>query len=227
MARIARWTCGLALFFIFLSTLQVLGVRFINPRITIPVIVHWSADKLHLAKEPFVWPKQTWRRIRDISPHLKRAVLAAEDQRFLEHYGFDFREMYLSFQDALATKRVRGASTITMQTARTVFLWPSRTLPRKIFEAWYTLLLEIFWSKSRILEVYLNTVDWGGAIMGAETASQYYYRISADRLNREQAAALAAVLPAPGKWIPTRPSAFLQNRIERILMDMNKVPLIR
>lgn len=213
--------------FVLLSVLQVLGVRFFNPRITIPVIVHWSADKLHLAREPFVRPKQTWRGMKDISTHLKRAVLAAEDQRFMEHCGFDFREMYLSFQDALSARRVRGASTITMQTARTVFLWPSRTLSRKLLEAWYTLLLELFWSKSRILEVYLNTVDWGGAIMGVETASQHYYRIPADRLDREQAAALAAVLPAPGKWIPTRPSAFLKSRIQRILLDMNKVPLVR
>jgi monofunctional glycosyltransferase len=210
-----------------LSFFQVVAVRFINPRITIPTILHWAADKLHIAEEPFFKPKQTWRSMREISPYLRRAVLAAEDQRFLQHRGFDFHEMAKSFDDILSSKRIRGASTISMQTARTVFLWPDRTLFRKIFEAWYTLLLEILWSKSRILEVYLNTVDWGGPIMGAETASRYYFRVSSDELSRHQAASLAAVLPAPGRWSPTRPTEYVQSRIQRILSDMDKVPLIR
>ncbi len=125
-----------------------------------------------------------------------------------------------------SSRGIRGASTITMQTARTVFLWPERSWLRKAVEAYYTLLIELMWSKERILEIYLNTVDWGEEIMGAEAASQGYFLVPASRITRSQAALLAAILPSPHKWSPTRPNAQVLRRQERILKDMENMPLL-
>jgi len=156
--------------FLVLSVLQVAVLRFVNPPFTGTMISNWVADKMDGREAQ--WPDPEWRPLRKISPHLKRSVLAGEDQRFTAHNGFDFVEMNQAFQDVLTGGRVRGASTITMQVARTVFLWPGRSLARKSLEAYYTVLIEVFWSKKRILEVYLNTVDWGKDVVGAEKASR-------------------------------------------------------
>jgi monofunctional biosynthetic peptidoglycan transglycosylase len=155
---------------------------------------------------------------------LSRAVLAAEDQRFLSHKGFDFIEIKEAARELFSGKGLRGASTITMQAARTVFLWPARTWGRKLAEAYYTVLIEIFWSKKRILEVYLNTVDWGRGVRGVGGASEQYFRISPDSLSRSQAALLAAILPNPHMWSPTEPDKQVLMRKERILRDMEKMP---
>ena len=168
----------------------------------------------------------SWRPLNEISPHLRKAILAGEDQRFLSHHGFDFTEMNLAIQDMFFKREIRGASTITMQTARTVFLWPNRDLFRKMAEAYYTLLIELFWSKERILEIYLNTVDWGQDLMGVETASIKYFHIPASSISRYQAALLVAVLPSPHKWSPIRPNTQVLARHKKILKDMKKMPLI-
>lgn len=157
---------------------------------------------------------------------MRRAVLAGEDQRFLTHMGFDFDEIKDAFKDMFSGEQVRGASTITMQAARTVFLWPARNWGRKILEAYYTILMEAFWGKRRILEIYLNTVDWGRGIMGVEAASIRYFNVPAGRITRIQAARLAAILPSPHRWSPTKPNAHVLRREKRILEDMGKMPLI-
>ncbi len=131
-----------------------------------------------------------------------------------------------AFLDILAERGTRGASTISMQTARTVFLWAGRSWFRKMAEAYYTLLIEMCWSKERILEIYLNTVDWGEGIMGAEAASRNYFHRSSSRLTPTQAALLTAVLPNPRKWSPVHPNGFVQERKERIMRDMLKMPLL-
>jgi monofunctional biosynthetic peptidoglycan transglycosylase len=113
-----------------------------------------------------------------------------------------------------------------MQTARTVFLWPDRSWGRKVAEAYYTVLIEIFWSKERILEIYLNTVDWGSDLMGAESACKTYFHRSCTHISRPQAALLAAILPNPDKWSPTNPSAYVSMRQKTILKDMKKMPLL-
>ncbi|NTV34917.1 MAG: monofunctional biosynthetic peptidoglycan transglycosylase, partial [Deltaproteobacteria bacterium] len=145
---------GLLLLVLFLvvSVAQVAVLRFVNPPFTGAMISSWIADKA--AGREAQWLDPEWRPLRKMSPHLRRSVLAGEDQRFTTHNGFDFVEMNQAVQDALAGGRVRGASTITMQVARTVFLWPGRSLARKALEAYYTALIEVFWSKKRILEVY-------------------------------------------------------------------------
>ncbi len=210
--------------FLVLSVLQVAVLRFVNPPFTGTMISNWVADKI--AGREAQWPDPEWRPLRKISTHLRRSVLAGEDQRFTAHNGFDFVEMNHAFQNALAGGRVRGASTITMQVARTVFLWPGRSLARKSLEAYYTVLIEVFWSKKRILEVYLNTVDWGKDVVGAEMASRKYCRTNASYLTAEQAALLAAVLPSPHHWSPDHPSEYVRERQRRILDDMRKMPLL-
>ena len=160
-----------------------------------------------------------------MSPFVKKAVLAAEDQRFSSHNGFDLIELNAAIKDMVMGKGFRGASTITMQVARTVFLWPARTWVRKGLEAYYTVLLEIFLSKKRILEVYLNTVDWGEGIRGVEAAARAYYHVSASRVSRGQAALLAAILPSPHRWSPIKPNARVLRRQKSILKDMNKMAL--
>ncbi len=167
-----------------------------------------------------------WRPLMEISPHLKQAVLAAEDQRFLDHWGFDFVELGKAIEDALHDKGVRGASTISMQAARTVFLWPDRTLVRKALEAYYTVLIELFWDKRRILEVYVNTVDWGPGIRGAEAACRSYFAVGCDAVSRSQAAALAAILPNPHRWSPVEPGRQVLRRKQRILRAMDMMPLL-
>ena len=210
--------------FVAVSALQVAVLRLVNPPFTCTMISNWVADKVsgHEAQ----WPNPEWRSLRKISPHLRRAVLAGEDQRFTAHNGFDFVEMNQAFQEALAGARLRGASTLTMQAARTVFLWPGRSLARKGLEAYYTVLVEVFWGKKRILEVYLNTVDWGEGVIGAEMASRKYFRTTASYLTAEQAALLAAILPSPHHWSPEHPTEYVRERQRRILEDMKNMPLL-
>jgi monofunctional biosynthetic peptidoglycan transglycosylase len=166
-----------------------------------------------------------WRDLKDISPFLIRAVLAGEDQRFMSHNGFDFIEMNRAFHDLISAKRIRGASTITMQVARTIFLWPGRSWTRKIMEAYYTVLIELLWSKTRILEIYLNYVDWGTGIMGAEAASQKYFHVNSGKISASQASLMAAILPSPHLWSPLNPNKIVSERQKRILRDMNKIHL--
>jgi monofunctional biosynthetic peptidoglycan transglycosylase len=158
-----------------------------------------------------------WRPMSKISPALARAVIGAEDQRFCQHHGFDFEAM----EKALAHNekrpgRIRGGSTISQQTAKNVFLWPDRSYVRKGLEAWFTVLIETLWGKRRIMEVYLNSIEWGPGIYGAEAAAQRIFGVSAAGLNSTQAARLAAILPRPLKWQAAAPGAYVARRSRRI-----------
>ena len=208
---------------VFLFTVfQVLTLRFVNP----PFTFSTTYDRVVQVLKGETWQKPAWHwtSLDNISGHLKRAVLAAEDQRFLNHHGFDFIELKIVLNDLSSAGKTRGASTITMQTARTIFLLPSRSVIRKLLEAYYTVLIEILWNKRRILEVYLNTVDWGNRILGAEAASRHYFNRPARTLTREQAARLAAVLPSPRLWSPIKPSEYVRWRQKRIMEAMDKMP---
>ena len=212
---------------LFLSSIaEVLLVRFVNPPFTTSMVYNWLCSKTTATQER-LWSEQIWRPIHEVSPHLIRAVQAAEDQKFVFHHGFDFEELNYALNDLRTGRRVRGASTISMQAARTVFLWPSRSLLRKSLEAYYTLLVEVLWDKRRILEVYLNTVDWGIGIAGAEAAARKYFQVSASSLSPSQAALLAAILPSPHTWSPLDPSEFVRERQRKIMMDMEKMPVGR
>lgn len=221
LARFGAWGMGVLL---VVTSLQVALLRFVNPPVTVSVI--WEYTRQRVKAKPYRPPAFVWRPIEKISPHLQRAVLAAEDQRFPRHHGFDLVEIREAAKDILFEQRIRGASTISMQTARTVYLLPVRSILRKALEAYYTALIELFWDKRRILEMYLNTVDWGTGVMGAEAAAQRYFKSSAGSLSRRQAALLAAVLPNPHRLSPVRPNDYVQDRVRRIMADMHKMPLL-
>lgn len=210
---------------LLVSVGQVLLLRSVDPPFTVRSA--WAQALQAAGVSDARPPAYVWRPLERISPQLQQAVLAGEDQRFLQHRGFDVIELKIAVEDMTAGDRVRGASTISMQTARTVFLPRSRSLVRKIFESYYTVLIEALWSKRRILEIYLNTVDWGEGIMGAEAAAWMYFKKPADRLDGDEAARLAAILPNPRKWSPVFLSGYATERYLRIVQDMDKMPTIR
>lgn len=214
-----------ALLFLFCFTLvQVAALRFINPPITPNVAWAWAESVIK--NQPEKRPVYLWKKVEQISPHLRRAVLASEDQRFPSHNGFDFNEIKNAYDGLMREKKLRGASTISMQTARSVFLLSSRSIFRKLAEIYYTALIEFFWNKHRILEMYLNTVDWGTGVTGAEAAAQKYFSKSAKTLTREEAALMTAILPNPHKWSVKNPSAYIRMRQEQIMKVMHTMPLL-
>jgi monofunctional biosynthetic peptidoglycan transglycosylase len=155
---------------------------------------------------------KTWVPLEQIAPALRHAVVAAEDNRFCEHNGFDWAALGEVIDDVRAGERPRGASTISMQTAKNLFLWPDRNLVRKALEAWLTPQVELLWNKQRIIEVYLNIAEMGPGIYGAEAAARHYFGTSAADLTAAEAARLAAVLPNPREWSPVPPSDYIVRR---------------
>ena len=156
----------------------------------------------------------------EISPNLQLAVLSSEDQNFLTHHGFDFDAIEKAVEHNENHKHKRGASTISQQTAKNVFLYDGRNWVRKGVEVYFTFLIETFWNKKRIMEVYLNVIEFGDGIYGAEAASQEFFHTPAKKLSNEQAALLAAVLPAPRKFSAKTPSPYVRKRQEWILGQM-------
>ncbi len=164
-----------------------------------------------------------WLPLTKISPHLMQAVVAAEDQKFLQHNGFDLQAIEKALVYNSKGRKVRGASTISQQTAKNVFLWSGRSWLRKGLESGITLLIEGAWGKQRILEVYLNSVEFGPGIYGAEAAAQRFFGVSAQRLSRQQAALLAAVLPNPHRFLVQAPSPYVRKRQQWILKQMQQL----
>ena len=177
-----------------------LPLNFIQPPTTAVIMVR-AAQRLAEGKKP-AYPRRWVVPRSQISPNLRRAVLAAEDDRFYLHFGFDFEEIGKAIERKQEGGRLRGASTITQQVAKNLFLWEGRSLIRKGAEAYLTLVLELCLSKDRILDLYLNMAEWGDGVFGAEVASWTHFRKSARSLSREEAARLAAILPAPRRWSP-------------------------
>ena len=167
--------------------------------------------------------RKQWVALNQIAPVLREAVVAAEDNRFCEHLGFDWQELEAEIDAFLAGERARGASTITMQTAKNLFLWPDRSLLRKALEAWLTPQIELLWPKRRIIEVYLNIAELGPGIYGAEAAAQAYFDRSAHNLRPQEAALLAAILPDPRAWAPNRPTAYLRDRARTIRIRIQQL----
>lgn len=163
---------------------------------------------------------QPWQRLSD---HAKLAVIAAEDQRFPLHHGFDFGEMRRAWEASRNGGRLRGASTISQQTAKNLFLWTGRSWVRKGLEAWFTLLIEALWPKQRILEVYLNIVEWDSGVFGLEAASRHYFGVAADQLSEAQASRLAAILPDPRGRDAARPGPQVERRSSWIRQQMRNL----
>ncbi|MBD8524983.1 monofunctional biosynthetic peptidoglycan transglycosylase [Pseudomarimonas arenosa] len=213
--RWRRWLLRLLLALILLlllSWLPVLAMRWWDPPTT-AFIQQAAADGQTI--------EQHWRPISRISPELQLAVIAAEDQHFPQHNGFDLDAIEAALRESGASGR--GASTISQQVAKNLFLWSGRSLVRKGLEAWMTGLIEITWPKARILEVYLNIAEFGPGIYGAEAAAQLYFKRSAAQLSRPQAAALAAVLPSPRRYSVTQPSAYVRSRSAWIQRQMSQL----
>jgi monofunctional glycosyltransferase len=156
--------------------------------------------------------QRTWRPWEALPDNLKIAVIAGEDQKFAEHWGFDLDAIRAALAHNERGGSLRGASTLSQQVAKNLFLWSGRSWPRKGLEVWFTGLIELCWSKQRILEVYLNTVEWGDGVFGAQAAARQHFGIGASYLSNQQAALLAAVLPNPREWSPKKPSRYVSQR---------------
>ena len=167
--------------------------------------------------------QRDWVPIRQISPHLVRAVIAAEDARFCEHHGFDIEAIQKAMAANEAGRKLRGGSTISQQTAKNIFLWPQRDWVRKGLETWFTGMIEVGWGKPRIMEVYLNSIEWGPGVYGAEAAAQKNFRVPASRLTQAQAARLAAIVPKPLAWKAARPGPYMQRRAGSITRNARAV----
>lgn len=194
----------------FISTIMtVIALKWLPVYFT-PLLVLRTGE--YALQGKWVSVQKDWVSLSEISPHLRKAVIASEDPKFLTHSGFDFEAIAKAI-DANKRRKVKmGASTISQQTAKNVFLYPSRTYIRKGLEAYFTFLIENIWDKRRILEVYLNVIELGPGIYGAEAASQYYYKKSARELALGEAQLFAAILPNPRRWNPKTPTNFVLRR---------------
>ena len=221
MQFVLRALWKLAILFVILSILLVLPIRWLAPPFSSLMVQRY----LQTPNEPQndVTIHYTWVSYQNISPHMALAVIAAEDQRFPLHTGFDFTEIKQALQDHARGKPLRGASTITQQVSKNLYLWPDQSLLRKGFEAWFTLLIELTWPKRRILEIYLNIAEMGEQVFGVEAASRRFFNKSANQLSREEAALLAAVLPNPLHYRVTKPSDHVWRRQNWILQQMRQL----
>ncbi|WP_281643821.1 monofunctional biosynthetic peptidoglycan transglycosylase [Bacteroides zoogleoformans] len=208
--------------FFFISTISAVVLYRFLPIYVTPLMVIRSVQQLSKGESP-VW-HHTWVSSDKISPHLPMAVIASEDNRFATHNGFDFIEIKKAMKEAEKGRRRRGASTISQQTAKNVFLWPASSWLRKGFEVYFTWMIELCWSKERIMEVYLNSIEMGRGIYGAEAAAKHKFSTTAARLSAGQCALIAATLPNPIRFDSARPSSYIKKRQEQILRLMKLVP---
>ncbi|MDQ3617582.1 MAG: monofunctional biosynthetic peptidoglycan transglycosylase [Pseudomonadota bacterium] len=219
--RVMRWLLVLPLLLVLVSVLQVAVLRFIDPPLTAFMAARqlqaWSSGEwgFRIAHD--------WRDLDAISPNLPLAVIASEDQRFVEHHGFDLNAIEKARDNNARGRKVRGASTISQQTAKNLFLWSGRSWVRKGIEAWYTLLIETLWPKSRIIEVYVNVAEFGDGVYGAQAAARTYFGKDASRLAPAEAARLAAVLPSPKRYSATKPGPYVQRRTQAIQRQMRQI----
>lgn len=206
LGKIFLWAMGLL---VGLSILIVVVFRWV-PVLATPLMVLRGVE--YILKGEQMPLRKDWVPLSEISMHLQKAVIASEDPKFLNHHGFDFEAIEKAIKRNKTRKRKLGASTISQQTAKNVFLYPSRTYFRKGLEAYFTVLIELLWGKERILEVYLNVIELGPGLYGAEAASQKFWKKKALHLTASEAQLLAAILPNPRRWNPTRPTSFVLRR---------------
>jgi monofunctional glycosyltransferase len=209
--KITIWFVGLSLFFVVLfKWVPVPGT---------PLMLMRTAQQFTSGKK--VTLKHDWVPMKKISPHMQLAAVCSEDQNFFTHHGIDFGAMKKAVNESKRKNgKLRGASTISQQTAKNVFLWPQRSWIRKGLEVWFTGLIELIWGKKRILEVYLNSIEMGNGIYGAEAAANHYYGASASKLTKYQSASVIAILPSPRKWNARNPGPYVRSRIDWIQQQM-------
>ncbi len=218
LQQILRW---IVLLFFGSTILSVLVYRFVEVPVTPLMLIRCVQQ---MSRGEIIRLKHHWIPLEEMSPHLPAAVMASEDQRFLEHWGFDFEEIEKAVEEHRAGKRRRGGSTITQQTAKNVFLWPHSSWLRKGLEAYFTVLIELFWSKERIMEVYLNSIEMGDGVYGAEAVAQQHFGREAKQLTRANCALIAATLPNPLKFSSREPSRYMLKRQTAIMKQMRNLP---
>ena len=211
-SHIMRFFWKLIIWFNIISLFFVVLYKFVPVPYTPLMVIRYFENK---SAGKNIETKHHWVPIEDISKNLQKAVIASEDGRFFEHYGLDFSAMQKAAVGNFKGKKLKGGSTITQQTAKNVFLWQGRSYFRKALEAYYTVLIELIWGKERILEVYLNSIEMGDGIYGAEAATQHWYKKECKSLTRMQAAGIAAILPNPRRFSPNG-SAYISRKQSKI-----------
>lgn len=219
---IFHWIKKIAIFF-FLSTILVaIAYRFVPVYIT-PLMVIRCFQQATDGEMPTLY--HTWVPLERITSNLPKAVIASEDSRFFTHSGFDTVEIEKAIKESKTKNKVRGASTISQQTAKNVFLWPNSSWVRKGFEVYFTLLIELIWDKERIVEVYVNSIEMGKGIYGAEAVAKHHFKTTAKKLTRSQCALIAATLPNPLRFSSKNPSSYILRRKAIIEKRMTYVVL--
>lgn len=218
MKKVFKFLFKLVLWLLAIPIIGVAVFKWVPVPATPLMVIRYFEKKE--AKEETVW-KHDWVPIEEISKNLQLAVICSEDQNFLKHNGFDMKAIEKAFDNNQKGKRVRGASTISQQVAKNVFLWPQRSWARKGMETYVTFWIELIWSKERIMEVYLNSIEMGNGIYGAEAASQYWFKKSASKLSKSEAAAIAAILPRPLKYRANPPTNYIAGRKLWIMKQMS------
>lgn len=217
--KIFRFLWKAMLWFFGISIVLVVLFKWIPVPITPLMVTRAIENKLN-GKEAYL--NHDWEPLENISPNLQKAVIASEDGYFLKHHGFDFKAMQKAFKSNQKGRKLKGGSTISQQTAKNVFLWQGRSYVRKGLEAYFTVLIELIWGKERIMEVYLNSIEMGDGIYGAEAASQHWYKKEAINLSAREAAGIAAILPNPRKYKATNSSSYINRRKDKILRVMRQ-----
>ncbi|MCO7245577.1 monofunctional biosynthetic peptidoglycan transglycosylase [Halomonas sp. Mc5H-6] len=214
------WVWRGVFLFVVLSVSLVMLFRVVPPPGSMVMVERKIQSWVH--SEPIQLQRQ-WRSWSQLADSAKVAVMAAEDQRFPHHHGFDLTELRRALQVSMDGGRLRGASTISQQTAKNVFLWTGRSWARKGLEAWFTVLIELIWGKQRILEVYLNVAEWDVGVFGLEAAAQHYFGVPASALTDRQASLLAAILPSPLTRSASRPSPQVEQRSQWVRQQMRNL----
>lgn len=223
LKSIQKWLRRLIVLFFGSSILAVVAYRWVPVYVTPLMLIRCVQQVSHGEQ---VRLRHHWVPLDSMSIYMPVAVMASEDQRFLEHHGFDFDAIGQAVQERQAGKRLRGASTISQQTAKNVFLWPQQSWLRKGLEVYFTALIEIFWNKRRIMEVYLNSIEMGDGIYGAEAVAQWHFGCTAAALTRPNCALIAATLPNPLRYSSKEPSAYMLKRQTWILRQMRHINIL-
>ena len=220
LRKISRFLFKAMLWFFAISIFLVIVFKFIPIPFTPLMVVRAVENKMN-GKEMIC--SHNWEPLENISVNLQKAVITSEDARFLTHNGFDFEAISKAMENNEKGEKLKGGSTISQQTAKNVFLWQGRSYLRKGLEAYFTILIEIVWGKERIMEVYLNSIEMGDGVYGAEAASQYWYRKSTISLTKMEAAGIAAILPNPRRFKASNSSSFINRRKGRIVKQMRYI----
>ena len=218
LSRVFRIILRVIIIFIIFTAGTTLLFRWVPIPITPLMIIRCIEQKTDGKRMTL---KHQWVSLEKISPKLQLAVVCSEDQNYLKHFGFDWKAIEKAMKHNESGKQIRGASTISQQTAKNVFLWPGRSYVRKAFEVYFTLLIELFWSKERIMEIYLNSIEMGNGIYGAEAAANFWFKKPAVKLNKDESAAIAAILPNPRSYVANPPGNYISKRKQWIKQQMS------